>query len=685
MSISRGILSYPLTLGQPILPDGLFLLPVCTTKERLAKILNALNTYKVLSRDPDFDVMIDVLEAMAHVNNPSAARCLEGEVYCYEYDPSYSFISFAPQNPLVEPNYVPPGYTSPPFVVVEQGNVVLETLGFEPGDVYADINSFPLFTGWQALLTQGLPRFRVNFTGPSEIELHLLKIPLGGNALITIDGNPFNVEIISTELKIGIGDTEIGVDTIKEFKFTDTDDHFIDVTFIPVLDEGLVPLKFGGGIRKIVVCGNQQMLNVDVRQNPVDPCSLQKKFGTNEWIEFAKIDACGGFTTPTFYTERVNNKLNIYVTFGGVGSVGTLIGTVFDGEDGEGIDGLNGEDGIDGINGEDGSDGLNGTDGTDCDCDEGDSPFDICRFAQAATEKALYDPLLYEMNFLRAYLLISPLLPIPEFVDAYILYRFALQPILPYDRSKFEEFLIYMYSLRGADQLAFQISRLEAITTELYCPLFLRMRSAVIGEVTVSLWSRDLFRAGDTISILASYFIDANPFGRFAELGASAPLLTYDPNCFSCIEQPAPLVHWRFISPAGIAASSLIPVGVGGSFATQYQIGRAPLMTLGDIDFSSIGVEFRYLDGRLATGKVSIVSDARNQLELGQVYTVRAGDGTLSTIETPPFTKSVGVEMVGNRMWIGSPWSQSLFTPITFKITPGYYKRPCISQTGNCG
>jgi len=48
---------------------------VCTTRERLVKILNAIKTYEVLSGDRDFNAQIDILEALAYMDNPTDAPC----------------------------------------------------------------------------------------------------------------------------------------------------------------------------------------------------------------------------------------------------------------------------------------------------------------------------------------------------------------------------------------------------------------------------------------------------------------------------------------------------------------------------------------------------------------------------------------------------------------------------------
>jgi len=69
------VADYALTTPQDEAPTGVFLLPVCTTRERLLKILNAIKTYEVLSNDRDFNAQIDILEALAYMQDPESAPC----------------------------------------------------------------------------------------------------------------------------------------------------------------------------------------------------------------------------------------------------------------------------------------------------------------------------------------------------------------------------------------------------------------------------------------------------------------------------------------------------------------------------------------------------------------------------------------------------------------------------------
>lgn len=87
---------------------------------------------------------------------------------------------------------------------------------------------------------------------------------------------------------------------IEEVTISGEGTHYIDVTFIPVVDdELLLPIQFGGGLRKVTVtetvetaCEDENM-PFDVRQDGDEPCILQKSEdeGTT-WQDFADMSLC---------------------------------------------------------------------------------------------------------------------------------------------------------------------------------------------------------------------------------------------------------------------------------------------------------------------------------------------------------------------------------------------------------
>ena len=188
-------------------------------------------------------------------------------------------ITFAPQDPYTEPDVTPPGYLMPPFWVV--GDVLPEFLpdwfaeiitdiveqftGYEDDDVLATIGSIPLFANWLELLEDGLPRFTITVEDAGTLELHLLSVPLGGRLLVSVDIDFDLVDIIEGIITDGFklielerdyssAPPELDVDHIEEIVLEAAGSHVIYCTFLPVVDLDAIPLKFGGGIRKVVWC-----------------------------------------------------------------------------------------------------------------------------------------------------------------------------------------------------------------------------------------------------------------------------------------------------------------------------------------------------------------------------------------------------------------------------------------------
>lgn len=250
------------------LPAGNFLLPVCTTKERLTALLTALDEFQPYlgQADPqrkDLTHLIDVMEALHHIDE--CVVC--GEVAmpddcagCTEYAPDQRLIEWQPNDPFRTPNLVPTGYHLPPWSVNDAGVVKTDLL-----DLPTDFLDILL-----SLDFAGFPRFKVRFSGAGKVQLHLEQIPLGGLALITVDGNPLSTEIVDlssldllaladflTVLEtLTNDDIEGGLHALRivEINLSEPGDHYIDVTLLPKISSDNI-LGFGGGFRKVALCG----------------------------------------------------------------------------------------------------------------------------------------------------------------------------------------------------------------------------------------------------------------------------------------------------------------------------------------------------------------------------------------------------------------------------------------------
>lgn len=214
-----------------------------------------------------------------------------GETACYDLPPSSGMVTWEPQNPYTEPSLIPDGYADVPFTVVKSSDVGLLALGLAVGDVMTDITRFPTGSLPTVIPPGGFARFRVTFTG-NEIELHLLQIPFGGMATISVDGDVTSLQTIDLSKDV----FSLPVETISvithQIKFAAIDEHYVDVTFVPWVNDEVPFLSYGGGIRAFTVCGEYQDV-FDVRQNPDLPCKLEKSLDNGEtWTEFADLQKC---------------------------------------------------------------------------------------------------------------------------------------------------------------------------------------------------------------------------------------------------------------------------------------------------------------------------------------------------------------------------------------------------------
>lgn len=70
---------YSLSLPQDQQPSGEFLLPVCTSRERLQELLNALKVAEIYGGIEYPTAKWDVLEALAFLDNPKDAPCFPSD------------------------------------------------------------------------------------------------------------------------------------------------------------------------------------------------------------------------------------------------------------------------------------------------------------------------------------------------------------------------------------------------------------------------------------------------------------------------------------------------------------------------------------------------------------------------------------------------------------------------------
>lgn len=291
----------PSSVGET-LPDGEFLLPVCTTRERALAILDALNYFTVRRVTDDLNHMVDIVRALAYVNNPAAAECVDcAEGGCIEYPPNASFIEYRPQNPFIQPELVPEGYVFPPFYIANE--VTAATYAAPIGAVVTTFERLPV--EGQSLLfpASGLPQITVRVNGQGRVLLHLAAVNLGGLIQITADDDPLSVEITDLRkdlLSVPPENTRV---IIHEREFTTEGAHKIDLIFLPTANDEFPFVFFGGGLLKVELCDfptqGAENMPYELRQNPADPCEVQQSTdGGQTWTTAFRRDGCDEIAPP---------------------------------------------------------------------------------------------------------------------------------------------------------------------------------------------------------------------------------------------------------------------------------------------------------------------------------------------------------------------------------------------------
>jgi hypothetical protein len=244
---------------------------------------------------------------------------------CDNYLLSAPFVSFYPQNPYNQPDYVPPYYLVPPFMVNDELEYP-EIFGYLATDIFvppAAINIDPI-----DLITLNLPRVEVKVRGSGQVEIDLLAVPLGGY-LVTKVGSMPNIGdiIIGGVIETGVQIIDLNNDDVsippesnvlisEEFNIeAETPETIttIYMVFIPKIDDALIPLAFGGGIRQIGLCGFEGEGGLvgleDIRFNS-EICFLEKRIA-GEWLPvegWEDLAACLGvenMATKAEITEAI--------------------------------------------------------------------------------------------------------------------------------------------------------------------------------------------------------------------------------------------------------------------------------------------------------------------------------------------------------------------------------------------
>ena len=273
---------------------------------------------------------------------------LEQDGDCYEYPNFAPFVDYYPKNPYHDAGEVPSGYLNPPFRLFSDIPIIgwlsqwlpqfTETLtGYQPNDVIVDISSIPLLATWDNILAGVMPQITINVQGSGVAELHMLAYPLGGRAIITVDEYPNVADIflgilgngISVELERDLTSLPIESDStvIEEVEIQTEGSHFIAITFLPVVDNGDIPIQFGGGFRKVVLCGFDDLGTVDGMQDiRLNGCDVET-FDNGVWTQKFNLMDCLQPTIDGLQGQISSNDADILANQNSIALLGSQMGS----------------------------------------------------------------------------------------------------------------------------------------------------------------------------------------------------------------------------------------------------------------------------------------------------------------------------------------------------------------------
>lgn len=206
---------------------------------------------------------------------------------CAAYLPSAPFIAYTPQNPYTDPDFTPPDYLVPPFHL-NSDLAYPEALGYLATDVMTPISAINIDP--INLATFNFPTIKIDVIGSGQLELDLLAIQQGGLAVIKAGSPPNILDIIGGIVGTGVQIVDLNNDT---FAFPPESNVVVPeeiniaagvgvltsvyVVFIPTVDDAIIPLRYGGGLRGLSLCGFEEAATVgitDIRFNE-GTCNLE--------------------------------------------------------------------------------------------------------------------------------------------------------------------------------------------------------------------------------------------------------------------------------------------------------------------------------------------------------------------------------------------------------------------------
>lgn len=326
--------------GFIVLGEGLNRLELAVTAEQFKKLFSSMMVgSELLWPNDNQDLQALLLQA---------ASCPIGgeDAGCIEYLPSASFIKFFPDNPYVDGDkasgwnkevwWAWPQFDTlfPDWLDNWLNGAISSLTNYQATDILFNAESLPI-NPIDAFINGGgiLPKIEIKFTGTGSIDLTLLSFPLGGKAIIELDQEPNALDILTGGLLDPAAFiVELNRDVLNfppdeypivqiPLEVTTAGNHTLYIVFIPIVDDALIPIGFGGGFRSIEFCGFPEQGTMGIEQIVWNGCELVSITGGIETtvVTAAQIEAClnipsggggGGLLAKTL-TKQIASNITI--------------------------------------------------------------------------------------------------------------------------------------------------------------------------------------------------------------------------------------------------------------------------------------------------------------------------------------------------------------------------------------
>jgi len=210
---------------------------------------------------------------------------------CFEYLSYASFMQYSPANPYLTPDLIPDGYLHQPFLINGENGV--DVPNYEHFDVIVPIDAITLDLDWFETIDGQLPTIRVMVQGEGKAYLKMLTVVAGGMAVITLDNPPDILDIIGGIVTGSDNIIDLNQDLVSlppetaqelifEVDIVGTGLHTIYIVFLPIIDDSLIPIRFGGGFRGVQLCNFVETPEMGLTAIRFQDCNLEQLI-EGEW------------------------------------------------------------------------------------------------------------------------------------------------------------------------------------------------------------------------------------------------------------------------------------------------------------------------------------------------------------------------------------------------------------------